>query len=60
METKEKYNGFKVGDKVMCNGYEGRVTELCGWSDSLIEVRLDAGGVCVDSKDSKTVTKLNN
>ena len=44
-----KYNGLKVGDKVMCNGYEGRVIRLCEWSDALIEVRVPGGEVCVDS-----------
>lgn len=51
-----KHN-YKVGDKVMCNGYEGTVTRVCEWSDCLIEVRLDNGGVCVDATDTRTVTK---
>ncbi len=43
------FNGFSRGDKVICNGYPGTVTELCRWSNSMVEVRLSSGVVCVDS-----------
>lgn len=46
-----KYSGLTIGQHVLCNGYEGTVTRLCEWSDSLIEVRLRSGLVCVDSKE---------
>lgn len=50
-----KYNGLKVGDKVIANGYEGKVTKLCDWSESLVEIRLSRGEICVCST---TVTKI--
>jgi hypothetical protein len=49
------FNNLKVGDLVLCNGYQGSVTALCQWSDSMIEVRLGSGLVCVDSFDVKKV-----
>ena len=40
---------YKVGDKVMCNGYEGRIIEICtGQLKGMTVVRLDRGSVCVD------------
>jgi hypothetical protein len=48
-----KFNGLVVGDRVICNGYDGTVTHLCLWSNSMIEVRLGSGLVCVDSFDVK-------
>lgn len=53
----KKNHDFKKGDKVMCNGYEGRVISVLDWSDSMIEVRLESGDVCVDGTDEKTVIK---
>lgn len=38
----------KVGEKVTCNGYPGTIVAVCDWSDSLVEVRLKSGEVCVD------------
>ena len=49
--SNEKYNGLKVGDKVIANGYPGVVITLCGWSDTLIEVRLARGEICTDSAE---------
>ena len=48
---KEKFNGFKVGDKVWCNGYPGVIARLCEWSDAMVEVRLERGGVCTDAHE---------
>ena len=37
-----------VGTPVMCNGYEGNVTEVCtGVLAGMAVVRLDRGSVCV-------------
>lgn len=47
----KKFNGLNVGDAVMCNGYAGTVTRLCEWSNSMVEVRLGSGTVCVDAND---------
>ena len=46
-----KYNGFKVGSRVMCNGFLGTVVRLCEWSDMMIEVRLNSGVVCIDASE---------
>jgi hypothetical protein len=37
---------FKVGDRVMCNGYPGTIARLVG--DGMAEIRLARGEVCVD------------
>ncbi len=37
-----------VGQKVIANGYPGTITRVCEWSDSMVEVRLASGTVCVD------------
>jgi hypothetical protein len=49
----EKYHGFKVGDKVICNGFPGTVTRLCDWSDRMVEVKLNRGEVAVSSSELK-------
>ena len=54
-EKMAKYSGLKIGQRVMCNGYEGTVTRLCEWSDTMIEVRLARGGVCVCSSTVKAI-----
>lgn len=36
-----------VGEPVTCNGYPGRITRVCEWSNTLVEVRLESGTVCV-------------
>ena len=46
-------SNFKVGSRVVCNGYAGTVTEICAWSDSLVEVRVPGGLVCVPSGELK-------
>ena len=39
---------LKVNDKVLCNGYEGTITEIHEWDDNeMADVRLNSGGVCV-------------
>lgn len=38
----------RVGLAVIANGYPGTITRVCEWSNSLVEVRLAAGTVCVD------------
>ena len=45
----KKYAGLRVGEHVICNGYPGTVTRLCEFSDSMIEVRVPGGVVCVDA-----------
>ena len=42
-----------VGTRVICNGYPGTVYRICEWSDSMVEVRLVAGLVCVDYHELK-------
>jgi hypothetical protein len=37
-----------VGQHVIANGYRGTITRVCEWSDSMVEVRLASGTVCVD------------
>jgi hypothetical protein len=37
-----------VGQHVIANGYPGTITRVCEWSDSMVEVRLASGTVCVD------------
>jgi len=37
-----------VGLKVVANGHLGTITRVCEWSDSMVEVRLASGTVCVD------------
>lgn len=55
-----KYNGLEVGDRVTYSGYPGVVTELCEWSDDLIEVQLESGGLCTDSGEVVLVSKNTN
>ena len=38
---------FKVGDKVICNGYEGAI--ISWYSEGMVEVRLSRGSVCVSA-----------
>lgn len=41
---------FKVGDKVICNGYDGAVRVVCnGQLQGMVEVQLDRGGVCTSA-----------
>ena len=53
-----KFCGLKIGQRVMCNGYEGSVSRLCEWSsgEGMVEVRLDSGVVCVAAS---TVTPIS-
>lgn len=37
-----------VGQHVVANGFPGTITQLCEWSDSMVEVRLERGTICVD------------
>lgn len=42
---------FKVGDKVICNGFPGRVAKVCdGVLMGMVEVRLHRGLVCVPAR----------
>jgi hypothetical protein len=37
-----------VGQKVICNGFEGRITKVCdGQLEGMVEVRMSRGSVCV-------------
>lgn len=40
-------NEIKVGTKVMKDGYEGTVIEVCSWDTNLVVVRLASGTACV-------------
>jgi len=51
MTSKETTLERKVGQKVTCNGYQGTITRVCEWSQSMVEVRMDRGLVCVDFKE---------
>ena len=51
-------HNFKVGDKVVANGFPGTVSRVCEWSDAMIEVRLASGTVCVDGSDPITVQRI--
>lgn len=43
---------FTVGQKVLCNGYEGNISEVCtGQLAGMYEVVLSRGGVCVDGEE---------
>ena len=44
------YAGLKEGDKVLCEGFEGRIMRLCEWTDMMVDVRLDRGVCCVDAR----------
>ena len=47
---------MKVGQQVKCNGYTGRVTEVCtGQLSGMIVVRLERGSVCVSIDDIETI-----
>lgn len=39
---------LNVGVSVECNGYPGTLSRICEWSESMVEVRLSSGTVCVD------------
>jgi len=45
----ERFNGLKEGDKVLCEGFEGRVMRLCEWTNSMVDVRIPSGFCCVDA-----------
>jgi hypothetical protein len=41
---------YKVGQKVMCNGYEGAITEVhTGQLEGMVTVRMARGSVTVDA-----------
>jgi hypothetical protein len=44
---------LKVGDSVVCNGFQGTVSAFT--ANGMIEVRLASGAVCVDPSDALTV-----
>ena len=54
-----EHKEYLTGDKVMCNGYEGRVEcyyihpdrESCG----MVNVRLRSGSVCVPASELKAI-----
>jgi hypothetical protein len=52
-----QFNGLKVGDKVMANGYEGLVSALCEWDSDkeLVEVRMDRGEICTSCYEVEKV-----
>lgn len=38
---------FKRGDRVICNGYPGRVIQM--YCEGMVEVRMESGVVCVSA-----------
>ena len=42
---------FKLGDRVMCNGYPGTIIEIPSWTVNMAVVKLPRGEVCVDMSD---------
>ena len=45
---------FTAGQKVLCNGYEGRVMKICvGQLEGMAEVRVPGGLVCVGISELK-------
>lgn len=47
---------YEVGQKVICNGREGRVVRvLTGQLLGMLEVRIASGVVCVDGSDELAV-----
>lgn len=50
---------FKVGDKVICNGYEGAIgAVLAGQLEGMYEVRLMSGIVCVSGRDLEPLVAM--
>lgn len=48
-QTKTATEILVVGQRVICNGYDGTVTKLCdGQLAGMCEVRLPGGVTCVD------------
>lgn len=46
---------LKLGDKVLCNGYEGFIVDMCEWTTDMIEVRLDSGRVVVETDEVELI-----
>jgi molybdopterin-binding protein len=47
---------MQVGQKVLCNGYEGTISAvLTGQLTGMVEVRLPGGLVCVDVTTIKAI-----
>jgi len=41
---------YQVGQKVLCDGFKGRIIEVCtGKLEGMVVVRLDRGTVCVSA-----------
>lgn len=40
-------NQINVGTKVLCEGFSGRVVEVCSWNTELIVVQLASGQKCI-------------
>lgn len=46
----ERFAGLKEGDKVLCEGLEGRIIRTCEWTDMMVDVSLpNRGFCCVDA-----------
>lgn len=39
---------LKIGSKVVMNGWEGTVTQVCGRDSGLLEIRFPGGIACID------------
>lgn len=48
---------FSKGDKVLCNGYEGRI--IREYPVGMYEVRLPGGVVCVDAYEIELIEGAN-
>jgi hypothetical protein len=47
----ELRHSYKIGQRVICNGYPGAVREF--YSEGMVVVQLSRGQVCVDHTDLK-------
>ena len=45
----------KVGQRVICNGYDGTITRVCDWSPSMVEVRVPGGTTCVGFSELRPI-----
>jgi hypothetical protein len=60
LDRAKRFNGLKVGDRVIYSGYKGTVTRLCEWSQGLIECRVPGGVTCIDASEVKKVEASSN
>jgi hypothetical protein len=44
-------NKIEVGTKVIKDGYEGIVVEICSWNTNMVIVKLNSGTACVSKSN---------